>query len=238
MDSSRKVGVLLLPGSNCHKETKRSAELVGLIAEIVFHLQLVDGSRRMADYAGWLIPGGFSWGDHLGSGRVAGFALGDYLMEFAMTGRPMAGICNGDQILFESGLFSSPEGISGGALVQNECGRFVSGWVNIMALPGSPWTEGFEGATLRMPVAHREGRWYIPDGVPGHITPVFQYTRDGIPTEEHPYNPSGTPKGICGVAQGNILGMMPHPERAMHVWQGSTAGQLVFRNFAKLVSAS
>ena len=233
---ARKVGVLVFPGTNCQDETEYAINLTNVLtAYTILFRQIVEGSVRMTDYDAWVLPGGFSWGDHFGSGRVAGFAFGDYLREFAETGRPMLGICNGFQILFEAGLFQGPAGESGGALVQNESGRFEARWTTMLALPGSPWTRGFDGTSLRLPVAHGEGRWYIPSGVPSHITPLFQYARDGVPTEEYPYNPSGTPNGYCGIAKGNIMGMMPHPERALDNAKGSSAGRLIFNNLALIV---
>lgn len=229
------AAILLAPGTNCHEESQFAIEQAGMAAEVIPVSDVLEGREDLRERPGVLVPGGFSWGDHFGAGRAFGLALSDQLKGFAALGRPMLGVCNGFQVFFEAGLFDAPDGRLGGALVQNLGGQFESRWISIVAEGGSPWTEGIEGAVLRLPVAHGEGRWLRPEVPPDHLTVVFRYCRDGLPTEAYPWNPSSTPDGMTGLCQGLVLGMMPHPERATLGWQGSTAGRLVFDAFVRLM---
>ena len=232
----RPVAVLLGPGTNCHEETVFAIEQAGMSADVVPVSDIVEGREKLNDRPGVVTPGGFSWGDHFGAGRVFGVALRDPLKAFAATGRPMLGICNGFQVFFEAGLYEAPDGQSGGALVRNTSGTFESRWIAIRAEAGSPWTEGIAGAVLPLPVAHGEGRW-LPADRTSHLTTVFRYCKDGHPTEAYPHNPSGTPDGVTGLCNGLVLGLMPHPERATMPWHGSTAGRLVFDAFVRLMKS-
>jgi phosphoribosylformylglycinamidine synthase I len=230
----RPAAVLLGPGINCHEESVFAIEQAGMDAEVVLVSDLAAGREDLCDRPGVMVPGGFAWGDHFGAGRVLGLALSGKLRDFAATGRPMLGVCNGFQVFVEAGLFDAADGSSGGALVQNVSGRFESRWTTVVVEGGSPWAEGMEGEALRMPVAHGEGRWLRPE-CPDHLTTVFRYCNGAVPTEEYPANPSGTPEGVTGLANGLVLGMMPHPERATLEWQGSTSGRRVFAAFARLM---
>jgi len=228
-----KIAVPYFPGTNCHEEGINALQACGAVAELIPYQLLLDGTSSILDYWGCLIEGGFSWGDHYRSGHIAGLVMKDLLLRFAETGRPILGICNGDQILFEAGLFDSPSD-AGGALVQNACGHFVSpagGIEVIVEKTGTHWTAGLEGAILRMPVAHGEGRWLPPqDGAP-HLQPAFRYVKDGRPTMVYPFNPSGSPDGIAGFVYNNVCGLMPHPERVAREELGYAPGLLLFRNF-------
>ncbi|MCX6810026.1 MAG: phosphoribosylformylglycinamidine synthase subunit PurQ [Candidatus Berkelbacteria bacterium] len=228
-----KIGVAYFPGTNCQAESKNAIEACGVNVELVQYQLVLGGQVNMLDYIAWLIAGGFSWGDHYLSGRIAGKVMRDKFMEFVATGRPLLGICNGDQVIFEAGLFDSPTH-KGGALVQNACGHFVSpptGIELVVEKTGTPWTEGIEGAVLRMPVAHGEGRWLPPEGGAPHLTPAYRYVRDGKPTMTFPHNPSGSPDGIAGFVYNNVCGMMPHPERVAREELGYAPGLLIIRNF-------
>jgi len=270
------VAVLYGPGINCHEETAFALELAGLEGRIVNIHDLLSGDDVLTRYQAVVVPGGFSWGDHLGSGRIFGLHLvartADQLRELVATGKPILGICNGFQILVETGLL--PAGTVGkrsAALLQNRSARFESRWVNLLVTDAeSIWTKGLEGRTLRMPVAHGEGRLYWEDGErlppnggipsaggttsnvqrptsnhlaishqPSIIHPALCYSKDGKPTEEYPYCPSGAPGGIAGIrdSTGLIFGLMPHPERAFLEWHGSEDGMLLFRNLAGYLRA-
>lgn len=232
------VAVLYGPGINCHEETAFAIESVGLSARIVNFQDVMAGEERLTDYQALVVPGGFSWGDHLGSGRIFGLHLiaqaADQLRELVSTGKPILGICNGFQILVETGLL--PDGTVGerrAALLQNKSARFESRWVELLVTDAnSIWTQGLEGRVLRMPVAHGEGRLYWENDEV--IRPCVCYSKDGKATEEYPYCPSGSPKGIAGIrdSTGLIFGLMPHPERACLPWHGSVDGLEIFRNLA------
>jgi phosphoribosylformylglycinamidine synthase len=232
------VAVLYGPGINCHEETAFSVELAGLEARIVNFQDVLNGDDALTKYQAMVVPGGFSWGDHLGAGRVFGVHLvaraADQLRSLVETGKPVLGICNGFQILVETGLLPDRNiGTRGTALLQNKSARFESRWVELVVTDtDSIWTKGLEGRILRMPVAHGEGRLYWEDGAP--VYPALCYAKDGKPTEEYPSNPNGSPGGIAGIrdSTGLIFGLMPHPERASLEWQGSTDGLALFRNLA------
>lgn len=231
------IGVLFFPGTNCHTETVAALELCGAKAPLVYHQQILSGDVDILDFDGIWIPGGFAWGDYWKAGRVAGIIMRDHLLKFVATGRPVAGICNGDQTLFEAGLFDSPEN-TGGALVQNECGHFVSRDVNIIVEDtGTPWTRGIEHLEFNVPVAHGQGRWRTPpDGAP-HLKVAFRYVKNGHPTQEFPFNPSGSPHGVAGIVYDNVMGMMPHPERVARPELGYAPGLHVIRNFVRYAAA-
>ena len=234
------IGVLLSVGTQCHEETLWAIEQAGYPGKIVLSQDILDNHRVLLDLAALVVPGGFSEGDYFGSGRAVALILGDLLREFAVMSKPMLGICNGFQILMETGLFDKGE-LSGGALVQNLSGKFESRWSRLLALRGSPWTEGIEGQVLRMPVAHGEGRWRVPSNSTRHLKVTFRYCNvDGKPTAtlQYPENPNGSPGGVTAIAKRLVMGMMPHPERANRPELGSIDGRLIFNALVRLTKAA
>jgi len=242
------VAVLYGPGINCHEEAAFAVEAAGLDAKIVNLETVLAGEDKLTDYQAMIVPGGFSWGDHLGAGRVFGVhltaRLTDQLNELVETGKPILGICNGFQIIVEAGLLPDRTvGHRTAALLQNRSARFESRWVELVVTDAdSIWTKGLEGRILRMPVAHGEGRlfWDAQHPTPNtqhppRIRAVLCYAKEGKPTEEYPANPGGTPGGITGICDstGLIFGMMPHPERASLPWHGSSDGMELFNNLAR-----
>ena len=227
------VAVLYGPGINCHEETAFAVEHAGLAAQVVNFHDVLEGRDALTRYQAVIVPGGFSWGDHFGSGRIFGLHLvaraSEQLQELVSSGKPVLGICNGFQILVETGLLpDGTVGKRGAALLQNKSARFESRWVDLVVTDtNSIWTRGLEGRVLRMPVAHGEGRLYWGDGerpTPNHqpstinhsesainhqpstinhsgsaIRPVICYAQDGHPTEEYPFCPSGAPGGYAGI---------------------------------------
>lgn len=250
------VAVLYAPGINCHEETAFAVDCTGLRAHIVNFHNVITGDENLKDYQAVIIPGGFSWGDHLGAGRIFGVHLvsyaADQLNELVEDGKPILGICNGFQVLVETGLLPDRDiGHRKVALLQNRSAVFESRWVELLVSQNECiWTKGLEGRILRMPVAHGEGRLYwdiegvlqVTDDsgkVPPNcqdlgIRPAIWYAKDGCPTTEYPANPNGTPGGVAGITDstGLIFGLMPHPERATVLWHGSTDGLLLFKNLA------
>lgn len=234
-----RIGVVYGPGTNCHWETAYAIDLAGGEGRVVLVSDLLAGREALTDYQALVIPGGFSWGDHIAAGRV--FAvhlmarLRDQFEEFARR-HPILGICNGYQVLMEMGLL--PVGNLGerrGALAQNRSARFESRWSRLRVLPtDSFWTEGLAGRIVRLPVAHAEGRMVVLPGTP--VRPAFLYVNDADrPTDDYPDNPAGSPGGVAGTINqsGLVLGLMPHPERASLDIHGSTDGLALFRNLVR-----
>ncbi len=233
------IAVLYAPGTNCHEETAAAVERAGGESALV-HLQyLLQGRSHLMDYHAAIVPGGFSYGDHLGAGRI--FAtmlvakLRGQLAEFLDAKRPILGICNGFQILAEAGILPRRQpGTRAMALVENQSSRFEDRRVRLLvSQEKSMWTEGLEGMILRMPSAHGEGRAVIPES--GHRT-LFQFTdAQGNPTMEYPDNPSGSPDAVAGVTDetGLVLGLMPHPERASMPSHYSQDGLKLFQNLVR-----
>jgi phosphoribosylformylglycinamidine synthase len=176
-----------------------------------------------------IVPGGFSYGDYLRSGAIARFSpVMQSVVEYANTGRPVMGICNGFQILLEANLLP-------GAMLHNEKLRFVCKNVHIrVERSDSMYTSGLEkGQVLSIPVSHGEGNYFIDeDGLKGlndNNQVLFRYCdAAGTLTKESNFN--GSVDSIAGILnkQGNVLGMMPHPERAMESILGNTDGKLLF----------
>ena len=232
------IAVLYAPGINCHEETAFALDLVGLEGKVVNFHDILSGEETLVKYQGVVIPGGFSWGDHLGAGRIFGVHLvaraTEQLNELVEDGKPVLGICNGFQVLVETGLLPDrTPGKRGAALLQNNSAVFESRWVDLIVTnTESIWTKGLEGRTLRMPVAHGEGRLFWDAN--HQVRQTLCYAKDGLPTQEYPANPNGSPCGIAGISDetGLIFGLMPHPERAVLDWHGSTDGLELFKNLS------
>jgi phosphoribosylformylglycinamidine synthase subunit PurQ / glutaminase len=224
-----KVGVVTFPGSNCDYDCYKALQLVeGVDPEFLWH--------RTTDLAGvdaLVIPGGFSYGDYLRAGAIARFSpIMEPVVEFARAGGPVLGICNGFQVLCEAGLLP-------GALLRNESLRFRSHDVHIrVEASRPPFTSAYrKGEVLRMPIAHGEGNYHASDRVlaelEGEDRIAFRYvTAAGALTPEA--NPNGSAHHIAGIVneERNVLGMMPHPERAVEALLGSTDGLGIFQSLA------
>lgn len=241
--SQATTAVLYAPGTNCHEETAAAIELAGGKAELVLLRDFMDGRKKLREYQAMVVPGGFSYGDHLGAGRI--FAtmliaeLREQLEEFLGARKPLLGVCNGFQVLTEAGILPgrSP-GKRSMSLLENQSARFEDRKVRvIVSAEKCAWTEGLEGEVLAMPSAHAEGRPLFCDTEPAaqkHI--VFHYSdASGRPTMEYPANPNGAPQGIAGVTDetGLVLGLMPHPERASLPAHYSQDGLKIFHNLVK-----
>lgn len=214
---ARKVGVLRFPGTNCDRDVFEAIEMTGLQAEWLWHLDLFDPRA----YGSLILPGGFSFGDYLRAGALAARSSAmDSVREAAEHGVPILGICNGFQILCESGLLP-------GALVKNESLRFQDEWVELkVAHPHRAFGSTLErGQTLRLPIAHGEGRYYATEEELKRLWDQEQVWLTYV------NNPNGSLNDIAGVmsAQKNVVGLMPHPERAMTDWMGSCDGQVIFK---------
>jgi len=211
------------PGSNCEPEACRAIERAGGEAFYVWHR---DSSLQGAEAV--LLPGGFSYGDYLRSGAIARFSpIMDAIRQHAAAGGPVLGICNGFQILCEAGLLP-------GALVRNAALKYLSRPVDVrIERTDTPFTSAYAADELiRIPIGHGDGRYVASEAVLDELERnrrvVLRYA--GSPGTDFPANPNGSLRDIAGVcsAEGNVVGMMPHPERLADPVLGSDAGHRVF----------
>jgi phosphoribosylformylglycinamidine synthase len=220
-----KFAVVVFPGSNCdHDAYYAVTHVLGQPAEFVWHK---DTSLAGADVV--ILPGGFSHGDYLRTGAIARFSpIMPAVRAFAAAGGPVLGICNGFQILLECGLLP-------GAMLRNRDLKFHCEFVGVrVERTDTPFTAGATvGQVLRVPVAHGEGNYYAPPDVlaaleaAGRI--VFRYAdARGEITDEA--NPNGSLHNIAGICseRRNVVGLMPHPERACEASVGSADGRVLF----------
>jgi phosphoribosylformylglycinamidine synthase len=224
-----KIGVVTFPGSNCDYDCYKAVQ-EQMEAEAVY---LWHGDHDLQGVDAVFLPGGFSYGDYLRAGAIA--AQSPIMREvsaFAEAGGPVAGICNGFQILCEAALLP-------GALMRNRSLKFRSRPVHLRVENGdTPFTSDYEaGQVLHVPIAHGEGCYFADeatlDRVEGEGLVAFRYSApDG--TIDAEANPNGSARNIAGVVneRGNVLGMMPHPERAVEALLGSTDGLGLFRSLA------
>ena len=213
-----RFGVLVFPGSNCdHDALTAARDVMGQEARYIWHKE-----EDVGNVDAILVPGGFSYGDHLRAGAIARFSpVMKSVKQFAAEGGLVAGICNGFQVLCESGLLP-------GALMRNDSLRFVSKDVGLRVENAhTPFTRAMEeGQHLHVPVAHGEGRYYASeetlDQLEANGQIVFRYAEGE--------NPNGSVRDIAGLTneRGNVLGMMPHPERCADPLIGSGDGRLFF----------
>jgi phosphoribosylformylglycinamidine synthase subunit PurQ / glutaminase len=223
-----RVLILRAPGINRDQDAARACELAGGRAERVHVNRLAENSVRLDDYAMLVIPGGFSYGDHLGAGRLLAVdlehRLGEQIQRFVAAGRPVIGICNGFQVLVKAGVLPG-WGADGQdrppvTLTDNRSARFECRWVRLQADPASPcrFTQGVAGE-IEVPVAHGEGRIAVRDAAAlGELRARnLVALRYSAPDAAYPANPNGSPDNIAGICnpQGNVLGLMPHAENAV-----------------------
>jgi phosphoribosylformylglycinamidine synthase subunit PurQ / glutaminase len=239
-----KTLILRAPGINRDEDAAAAIELAGGQAERVHVNRVVAGGARLADYAMLIIPGGFSYGDHLGAGKLLAVdlahRLGEQLAAFVADGRPVIGICNGFQVLVKAGILpgedggrwtrddsaSPPSSIvhrpPSATLTDNQSGRFECRWVRLAADPASncAFTRGIE-QPIEVPIAHGEGRFVARDtavleGLRKRGQVALRYIGVGGGPAAYPDNPNGSDDAIAGICNpsGNVLGLMPHPEDA------------------------
>jgi phosphoribosylformylglycinamidine synthase I len=228
-----KFGILVFPGSNCdHDAYHAAAHILGASATFIWHKET---DLQKSDVI--IVPGGFSYGDYLRSGAIAKYSpIMKSVTDFANNGGIVIGICNGFQILLESSLLP-------GAMLHNEQLKFVCKQTFIKVKSNAtPFTSQIDiNKVLQIPVAHGEGNYFIDsDGLKelqDNNQIVFTYCNEnGLETKES--NPNGTINNIAGICNknGNVLGMMPHPERAVEKLIGSDDGLLLFKSILELSS--
>lgn len=225
-----KAQVLILSGYgvNCEVETGWAFEKAGADRVTITHInRAIAGEVSLDDFQVLVFPGGFSFGDHIASGRVLGVKvkqeLGPRLTEFVRSGRLVLGICNGFQVLVKTGLLPgddeqvfAPQKVT---LAHNDSARYEDRWVTLKANPKSRSPFLRDVGTISCAVRHGEGKFLALDNemarMKAHNMIAFQYVdKKGVPTQEYPKNPNGSEQAIAGITnkRGNILGLMPHPE--------------------------
>lgn len=228
-----KFAVIVFPGSNCDHDAYHAATAVlGQQAELVWHK---DTDLKGADAV--ILPGGFAHGDYLRSGAMARFSPVMHAVQaFADTGGPVIGICNGFQILLEAGLLP-------GAMLRNSGLKYRCEFVNVrVEQTDTPFTCGARvGQVLRIPIGHGEGNYYAPPDVIERLEAnrqvIFRYsTPDGRITDDA--NPNGSVHAIAGICneRRNVVGMMPHPERACEAALGGTDGLVILESIVKALA--
>lgn len=216
-----KFAVIQFPGSNCDFDLLWAIrDVMQAEAEFVWHEE-----NSLSGFDGVLIPGGFSYGDYLRCGSIASFSnIMPEIKRLAAEGKPVFGTCNGFQILVEAGLLP-------GALIQNDSLKFVSKWQNLKVNNNSKFTTVFsENEVISLPIAHGEGKYIADEQTLSDLKEndqiVFTYVNG---------NPNGSALDIAGICnkEGNVLGMMPHPERAVESLLGGNDGQKMFASILK-----
>ena len=208
---SKVIGVVRFPGTNCEFDTIDALQILGAETKILWH-----GDRDIANVDSVIIPGGFAHGDYLRCGAIAQFSpVMDAVKSFARDGGPVLGICNGFQVLTEAGLLP-------GALQKNVGMKFLCSMQTLEFVSTSNilGANALQGDSLRIPINHFEGNYVCEERVLKELEErnqiVFRYAE----------NPNGSIADIAGISnlEGNVVGMMPHPERATSPLLGSTDG--------------
>ena len=219
-----RIGVVLFPGSNCEQDAMESVALLGGSAEILWH-----GDHEVGGVDAVIVPGGFAHGDYLRPGAIARFSpIMGAVADFAASGGPVVGICNGFQVLTEAGLLP-------GALQKNRGLKFLCKSVSLRVESTNSvlTSEADLGAILRVPINHFEGNYTCSAETLAEL-----HAEDRV-ILRYLDNPNGSIDDIAGICneQRNVVGLMPHPERACHDLLGSTDGQPLLRSLLAAATA-
>ena len=224
-----KVAVIRFPGANCDLDAVHALrDVVKAETSLVWHAAF-NGS----DFDAVILPGGFSYGDHLRAGVIAAFSPAmKEVKGMAREGKPVLGVCNGFQILVEAGLLP-------GALLRNASTLFSCKWIRLKCVSNkSLFSKNLKrGSILRLPIAHGEGRYVDEeaklDALEGNGQVIFKYVdaNGGEREDDAESNPNGSMRCIAGICneQGNVTGLMPHPERASEVLLGGVDGLKILK---------
>ncbi len=222
-----RIGVVTFPGSNCDTDTLEALESLDVGVESIWYQD-----ADLAQVDGVILPGGFSYGDYLRSGALAAKApvMAAIRAQVEEGALPVLGICNGFQILTESGLLP-------GTLRPNRHGEFRCDWQTLRVVEASPFFPGLmPGELLRLPIAHGEGAFYVP---PGTLATVFQQGEAWLQYVDESgllnavINPNGSMANLAGIKRGSVAALMPHPERAMADYLGSSDGRRLLSAWLK-----
>jgi len=220
-----KFGILVFPGSNCDRDVAYvTRDLLGQATRMIWHQE-----TDISDIDVVIIPGGFSYGDYLRCGAIARFSpVMQQVIDHALKGKFVIGICNGFQVLTEAGLLP-------GALARNQDLHFICDRSSLkVGRNNLPWTYGYtEGEVITLPIAHGEGRFYSDEST------LAEIEANGQVLFRYQENPNGSLNDIAGICnlQGNVLGMMPHPERAADKALGNSDGLRLFQGLLERVGA-
>lgn len=228
-----KIAIIQFGGTNCDMDVLHVLkDVVGVDAETVWYKE-----ENLTGFDGVVVPGGFSYGDYLRAGAIAARTpIMDSVKKIAAEGKPVLGICNGFQILTEARLLE-------GALTTNEYPKFRCHWTNLrVETANTPFTSKFrKGEVIRLPIAHMEGKFYAEEPTLAELDEndqvVFRYVDEkGRATDKA--NPNGSLENIAGIvnASRNVLGLMPHPERASEAILGSDEGRKIFESMADYIT--
>jgi len=246
-----KAALLRAAGTNCHRETELAFQLAGAHVDMV-HIGELMKRKSLHGYQITVLPGGFTYGDDLGAGKIFAVKIQQYLkdafLEFIDGGGLVLGICNGFQILVKAGLLPDPHSDGAAAtLTNNDSGRFEDRWIHLRPNPSGNciFTKGLTEA-ISLPIAHGEGKFVLRDEAAQNVLVgkdqiALQYCGPNGTDAEGDENPNGSEMDIAGICDptGHILGMMPHPERAAFSHQypdwrtpriGEPEGLAFFRN--------
>ncbi|OQA29476.1 MAG: Phosphoribosylformylglycinamidine synthase [Verrucomicrobia bacterium ADurb.Bin345] len=219
-------------GLNCEAESKYAWELAGCAPALVHFNDLLDRPAVLHDHRALMFIGGFSYGDHMGSGHAfalrARHRLSDDLSRFIAQGKLVLGVCNGFQIMVKLGLLPGLDGAffeQRLSLMQNDCGTFQNFWIQLRFEPRSPcvFTRGLD--TMPLPIRHGEGKIFTPDTSllrriedEGCVACRYVDPSTGEPAQSHPHNPNGSLNAIAGICDpsGRVFGLMPHPEAYLY----------------------
>ena len=220
-----KFGILVFPGSNCDRDVAYvTRDLLGQATRMIWHQE-----TDISDIDVVIIPGGFSYGDYLRCGAIARFSpVMQQVIDHALKGKFVIGICNGFQVLTEAGLLP-------GALARNQDLHFICDRSSLKVERNNlPWTYCYtEGEVITLPIAHGEGRFYSDEST------LAEIEANGQVLFRYQENPNGSLNYIAGICnlQGNVLGMMPHPERAADKALGNSDGLRLFQGLLERVGA-
>ncbi|MED5485842.1 MAG: phosphoribosylformylglycinamidine synthase subunit PurQ [Candidatus Thermoplasmatota archaeon] len=238
-----KVAVLTGFGINCDRETAAVFEMAGAKSERIHVNKIVNGEIKLDDFHIMAVPGGFSFGDHLGSGRLMGnrlrFGLREQVRKFVKDKKPIIGICNGFQVLVKMGLLPGDDDISfeqTASLTLNDSGHYEDRWVTLEFEKDSQciWTKGL--TRMRVPVRHGEGKFVTNNKnlldkwdksgqlVVRYVDPIDVYPSKSDELLPYPLSPNASWRNIAGVCDpsGLVFGLMPHPEANHSTWLGAT----------------